>query len=908
MYAGETFHRALASPRQADISTGDHVSLEVEITRVLDTMVLLEQKAHDTRTLLHWILLSRCLLTGNIDKSDEEVYDKDVFTRGRVVMEAKTRATASALHIFEFAAPVRWQVRCQAARSATLALQSISKESTGSNTAKSQHFDSMAAQVSFAKQCKDFRESQTHQAKMPSSFVVFHAGEVLSSACSSAVATLDQSELWHVQEGGVRLLTEVISCIGDVPDFDEPGQPMMEQYMSQIVSCIKHALTASQDDGEDEAQKLFILGCEALQAVVQNGLVTEPMTLKRLIRPILLSGSDLQFFDYGGTPTRKVLHSEEDSPFRNLRLSLLPLLGRLWTLGKLRAFLEDGILCEAVATALLDEMSSCRSGAAAYSAAIAIDGARLLRGTGLSLRGVELNADADESSMGDLPNDAGFLFDDYNDLDGMVKAVLVQAWPACACNAMFNLIDILQDADASDSERAACAIWLEKLIPIIFAGLRDSFPIIGTKAVEQDNQGGFASGILTAEVVAMCLRGLCALLQGLPNTNKLINICESELAVVVTSVSSIILFPAAGLKVSSDEDEESCAEPMSPELVMEACRFLEVLAASGIKSDAVEAALLLAVLTPLNALQKGDITFDDSLVATVIPSCLKVMQQLVMQAKAQETLVKAMLQLSVEILSGSTAQEAVRKAAKLLMADCLSDDAIPVSLHRDMAREMAVDCQWEPWAIICSHSSNGQALSNSLAGVKAAMKDVRSVDKHLPALSAVRRVTQEVTVPSVLIDIVMQGVGAQVLGLLKAYGTLSIPAKEAQNNRITGCADSMKIIMIAYQNLLSADNHVQLAAFLSVVFEALTSVIAYNGLPNQASPQPGADPTLGRLSAQAIVHVARTSPVAFKESMATLSDQGRALLEFSFRGEMNGYASVTQAPVKKKLNLQGFTK
>jgi hypothetical protein len=100
-----------------------------------------------------------------------------------------------------------------------------------------------------------------------------------------------------------------------------------------------------------------------------------------------------------------------------------------------------------------------------------------------------------------------------------------------------------------------------------------------------------------------------------------------------------------------------------------------------------------------------------------------------------------------------------------------------------------------------------------------------------------------------------------------------------------------------------------MAAFLSVVFEVWTAVIQFNGLPNQPSPNSRADPTLGRLSAQAIVHVARSSPVAFKTSVAGLSDHGRALLEFSVRAEMNGYAAApTQAPVKKKLSLKGFRK
>jgi hypothetical protein len=232
--------------------------------------------------------------------------------------------------------------------------------------------------------------------------------------------------------------------------------------------------------------------------------------------------------------------------------------------------------------------------------------------------------------------------------------------------------------------------------------------------------------------------------------------------------------------------------------------------------------------------------------------------------KAQAKLVKAMLQLSFNILSeSSTVPEPVVEASGFLLTQCLDNDAIPISLHRELAREMATAGKYKAWALLCSHSSDGTALSHSHPELKTAMSD-SFLTRHLPALSAIRHVINEVNVPSNLIDIIMQGVGAQVLGLLKAYGTLSIADSAAADHRLNACADCMKIIMAAYPNLMatSGDNS-QIAAFLSVVLEVWTSVIAYNGLPNQASPQSGADPILGRLSAQAIVHVARLSPYQF---------------------------------------------
>lgn len=271
----------------------------------------------------------------------------------------------------------------------------------------------------------------------------------------------------------------------------------------------------------------------------------------------------------------------------------------------------------------------------------------------------------------------------------------------------------------------------------------------------------------------------------------------------------------------------------------------------------------------------------------------------------------AMLQLSVDVLSCSeTVPKAAVEAAEMLMTECLNNDAISELDRCSLAREMASDGKWDAWTLVCSPPSGEMALSRSLSVLKAALADLPSSKKHLPALSAVRRIVAEVTVPSNVIDIVMGGVGAQILGLLKAYGTLNIPDKEALDHRLTAFADCMKVIMTAYQNLIaSSTDDSQTAAFLSVVFEVWTSVIQFNGIPNQPSPNAGADSTLGRLSAQAIVHVARSSPVAFKTAVADLSEHARALLEFSVRAEMSGYAAApTQAPAKKKLSLQGFTK
>lgn len=140
------------------------------------------------------------------------------------------------------------------------------------------------------------------------------------------------------------------------------------------------------------------------------------------------------------------------------------------------------------------------------------------------------------------------------------------------------------------------------------------------------------------------------------------------------------------------------------------------------------------------------------------------------------------------------------------------------------------------------------------------------------------------------------------------YGTLAALSRQAQTRRTTACAEAMKVVLVAFQHLVSTSAQENgIVAFLMVVFEYMLVVLRFNGLPNHPPPQTESDPSLGRMAAQAIVHVARTSPAAFKQTLTSMTDTDRTVLEFAVRAEMTGYANVNaSASYKKKLSLKGF--
>ena len=112
--------------------------------------------------------------------------------------------------------------------------------------------------------------------------------------------------------------------------------------------------------------------------------------------------------------------------------------------------------------------------------------------------------------------------------------------------------------------------------------------------------------------------------------------------------------------------------------------------------------------------------------------------------------------------------------------------------------------------------------------------------------------------------------------------------------------------MVAYQQYVSDVGEEEINGFLLIMFDTLIKTLRFNGLPNHPPPQAGSDPTIGRMCAQAILHVARTTAVAFKACVGSMADHDRAVLEFAVRAEMSGYATAASAPAKKKLNLKSF--
>lgn len=692
--------------------------------------------------------------------------------------------------------------------------------------------------------------------------------EVLLAACGAVVATSETQELRTVQEAGTKLLALLVNSFGHTRDPSEPDSLLMAQYSSQLLASVKHSVTLSGTDEDEGAFPVFVAGCTTLEALIKGSLLSEAASFKRLVRPVLPTAQEVPF--------AKV---NSDSPF--CRKNILPLVAKLATCSRISGLFGSGNVGADCSSFLAESTRTCKAGLAVHCAAVALDGWHLLNGTA----------------------DAGYFYGNSRDLDEYTKEVIIKAGPPCLSHAMACFGQIVADTSVDEELRTDCNAWLEVLLPLALVSFYDSIEVVVDRGGTSD---GRLVGLSPSERTSFCLRGLRSLVCSSALFTE--EIATSAIAEVTYIVSEAILQPVMGIGDESargSEDETSIPR-YSEQLLGEACTFLETVAASTFITAEANSKVLVALLTTLEAFQRNGPSLENRFVIPIAATYLKAMTSMIDKGSASSALVNAMVQFSIDLLSNGE-EPMLRVVAEGMLATCLRNDTTTKSRQENIALAMVRQGKWKAWAIICTRCPS--ALSKSIHVAREALADFQVPARHLGALDALRNILQGVDAgTSTVSDLVMKEAGSSCLRLFKAYATVSIPIKGFEANRMSVSTDVMKIIMTAYQSLSVRENE-QLVAYLTVVFDLLVDVIHYNGLPNQSSPQPGANPLLGRLAAHSIVHVARNTPVAFKETVAglTSSPNGRAILEFAVRAEMSGYAAVSGvAPPKKKLNLKSF--
>ena len=902
VFSRETFHRSLAAPREAEIVyTNGGNKVEREIADVLRLLLHLEQISNQQiPVMLRWILLSRKLLAGTSEETEDEDEDEtdNSYTLVSVTHRASALAQTDVESILDCASPPRWQVKNQAVQMATAALIEIAKRCHQNEIkfADSPNFNPEKAQNVCTEEC---RGAQSSRLGVPNSLLALHLSEIVTAACVTSTATVDQAELQILQNNAMHLLVELINCFGPVPDPEQPNGSILGQYIPQISSCVKNALGASNEQNGEISSRLFLVGCEALHAFVHTEVSTDKQVLKRMIRSSLPEADDVPFFEHKTGLSKETFALDESRRHMNNRASLLFKIGKLWSLGNL----PDS-----------EYMSMVKAGKPALganSAAMALDGACLLLGSGLSLCGITSEQPNDQDLRQNM--EFGFFYQNIMDIDDSVRGGLAKTWASCAYSAARYLSEAITSEDITSEQREACLVWLRKIVPLLFTGLQSSIAAL-TTTYSKAGIVDWARGVDPQDVAENCLQGISSLV-AVAGSVELHDKWDEELERAVSSISKAILLPILNPE-SGDSAPASQRElpklkqrGCQADLAFYACSLMEGLTAAPPVDPSEGSAFLIALLSPLQHLTNESIDLQDVTVGVVMSSCMTSVASLISRAKVPNSLVKAILPLVMQVLSNKKMpSDKIKTASSSLLKACLAHESVTVNEQSAIATEMAKTGKWDTWAVVCS-VNEGRAAGKSLEVVQSRLVESSRTDQQLAALGAVRELVQSTSSPSPLLGRIVFAVGAEVLGILQAYATLDVPS-QAQSQRATVCAKCMKIAVVAHQQLQSdaAEDNI-VTGFLIVLFEAFIAVLRFNGLPNHPPPQSQSDPALGRMCAQATLHIAKTTPAPFKTCMASMVEHDRAVLEFAVRGEMSGYAtSAAPEAVKKKISLAGFKK
>jgi len=864
--------RAVASPLNSETLMQDSELLSAEIRGALESILCsdIDRSSNVANRLLHWLLLSKTIING------------DVGIAGSGDDESGNSAHEKALEMFQLAGSCRWQLRYEMAQLACVAIDSYEKLQSGSNS-------------------DGGKDGHTSTA-LPS-IIVPHVGALVGTACAISVATSDQSELFAYQKIGLKMLYSLIHNFSGFADPTDADSKLLDEYVSQIIPSVKHALSYDIDEAEDSidtegARELFLSGCECLQLLAKDGLIPDLHALNRLMKTVLPSEDMLAFSAYpiDGGDDLSALQRKPTSFVDNRTSILLPRVASIWTIADIYMSGEMGLLQDTHFDTVKNELNSIADVLAINSAALAIDSCRIKEMNSKN-GGVDGGSEASPFEL-----KSGLTFCNVEDVDTATKQAMEGSCATMACFGLILILKSLRNETEGSARFEDLMSWTGRLMDVILTEFY---------ACMEDFESCTGDDTLPSSLSETCAS--CLLVLGKIVEESAQFLSSEEIRHVLYCIFKTMKFPdittqneedALSLTDENTKTDDVHVSTFLPSIVMsQACAFVETVCRSDKKEDVGMEFLLSGVLAPLITLEDVDdeAFFKESSNAAILNSLIRSAQTLLDYGDENEQVVKALLNYALKMLGlvDESSDSELKDSFHELIRFCMSSDVVPDEERLLYIEKMAQGGNWDAWRLCIN--DNPTAVSGSLGYIQEALSDHSNESRHISALSAIVNVTKSHTD---LIPSVIGSVGPRVLELFQLYGVHQLHG----NGRTMACATCMKIVMFTFQYLSSqgADTSNE-AAFLSVVFEVLVGIISYNGLPNEAKANPGSDPALGRMSAQFFVHVLRTSPSVFKECMGTLNDNVRSVLETSVRADMSGYTSRT-APAKKKLNLQSFKK
>lgn len=864
---------------------GDCQMLETEVIALIQSILTAQFTGRDKKQvpiiLLQWLLFCRCLATGDSSKDLNEPdshYDTVISTQ-MLIERARLIARVNASFVLKFSNPPRWQLKCVSANVASVAMHELlSIADSGSSFL----FNLTSAQL----RCDLLRKDNDRYGLELHSQPIFHLEELVTTACGTSTATSNHSELPSVQICGLRLLVSLFRAFGSqVDSTTNDGSSVLEQYTSQILSSVKHALNAETLVKESVPgtafHRLFAAGCEALYVMISEELISDPIAMRRLLQPVLTATTESPYVHFptgDGSDNYSLLMSSTHvtDDFRSYPLFRLSKLSFIAKASMLTA-LSD--IKPSTVSMLVSELEREEIGMAVHCAATAIDGFLLYGSQG------------NEAT----PRSSGLTYKNTADLDDVVIEMMVESWPILSAAAISSMIKAIEVSGKECEDRKFLHQWITKLAPVVLSGLRISLSDLKSEVRK-------SSGLECAALVY----AVRLIVKGFEFVGEEC-VCPLELGDIANIVTESVIFMVLGLS-----DSEGGKSPPLPKelkiLTQQSCGLIEDLCQQH-SAIGVDASILTrAVITPLVALQEGR-AMDFNIISSCIRSSQSLFQSHPEEGRAEFE--KSLIQLVLTFLRVSLGlKEGKNNAACLsLLQACCEKSHMSHQEWGQLAMFTASHGLWDAWAVICSTLPPMYGIMCSINTIKASLGDLYSGSCHAAAIVALRTELQSASVedPS-LICPVLQNIGCEILQLLRAHALHILAGKDFDETRLTVCAEVVKINVMAFQYLNSVSKEEGKAvSFILTLFEVLVESISFNGMPNYPAGKVGGDESIGKMCAQVFVHVARSSPILFKSTVTMMSMESRAVLESAVRADMSGYAAP-KLETKKKISLKGFVR
>eukprot|EP00977_Amphora_coffeiformis_P001138 scaffold236_cov245-Amphora_coffeaeformis.AAC.5 len=863
-FDGARVFRSLAASARAERRFFESSVIRQETPKFLLSLVASDTVSDDL--CVRWILFARAVLSGPRSAPGGDIDDMH-YSIEQVSRKAFDVAETDVAAVVKAGNPSRTDVKAIAAQMLSLALQQLltNQEITENGISKSVQFNYFEAKKACQLQLKDCK---SRNAPLPDSRLVFHLQEMVTTICMSSNAALDHSELYSVQEASIYVLAKLIECFSQMDDPEVPDTKLLEQYAQQIFSSIKHALSAAEENSSESAIRVFHAGCKALCSIVENELTTDAAVVKRLARSIVSSVNEAPFV--------KISDGKELFEAGKVNLTEAKFICEVWVTGQLFFKADDQSTKDYIVQVRKDLLTSV-AGLSSQFALIAMEGARLLASKSLTLVGRrgEINSA--------IAGNGGIFATCDDDMSSIAKILIVRSWSSCCRSAICCLTEILE-AETNEGTLTGAEQWLEAMACLAIEGAENA--LVGLEV-----EGKAEYGLNSSDILAECLSGLLLLVQRKPD---LLSRVKGRLENLLHSLCKSVVVPYLAV-TESKKDVRA---------VQTASKLLEALAGSDIRMS--QAAFITTLLTPLQFLESGKMDRNSKPAMILLRTSLTGMASVVSRSEVQSSFVQSILALVLGHVfhTDKPFPEAISEAAKKLFVECFRHKTTSNRERGKLAMDLVASNEWDAWAVAFM-ADDGAATFGSLEKACSVLTDNTS-PHQLQALAAIKAMAQSSPPPNEIVAGIMHIAGSSVIEIFYAYGAGKAPdASKSQEV----CVGAMKVILISFMQLVSTGAaDADFAAFLGVIFGVFLAVVRYNGFPNHPSPQPGGHPTIGRLCAQAILHVAKTAPIPFKTCVAMLAPHDRTLLEFAVRGEMTGYQVQGGTQEKKKLNLKNFKK